>query len=298
MIDCAVVIVNYNAGLLLHEAARSALAEGACEVVVVDNASADGSADSLIAVVKDENIRLIRNAENLGFAAGCNAGVRATKASAVLFLNPDCRLEPGALARLSEVLDSAADIGMVGPLLLNPDGSEQRGGRRKIPTPMLGFAKGFGLNFLARIFPATFGDFNQNRDPIPGGVAQVEAISGGAMMVKRKAIDAIGVWDEGYFLHVEDLDYCMRFAIGGWRIMFVPDARAVHVKGASSRARPIFVEWHKHKGMIRFYNKFFAHDYPATVVWLVKSGVWLRFGLVAVFSMIRRLASRRTGSEN
>ena len=123
---------------------------------------------------------------------------------------------------------------------------------------MLGFAKGFGLNFLARIFPATFGDFNQNRDPIPDGVAQVEAISGGAMMVKRKAIDAIGAWDEGYFLHVEDLDYCMRFAIGGWRIMFVPDARAIHVKGASSRARPIFVEWHKHKGMIRFYNKFFA----------------------------------------
>src|ERR1035437_10364360 len=121
MIDCAVVIVNYNAGPLLHEAARSALAEGACEVVVVDNASVDGSADSLIAAVKDENIRLIRNADNLGFAAGCNAGVRATKAPAVLFLNPDCRLEPGALARLSEVLDSAADIGMVGPLLLNPD---------------------------------------------------------------------------------------------------------------------------------------------------------------------------------
>ena len=291
MIDCAVVIVNYNAGPLLHEAARSALAEGACEVVVVDNASVDGSADSLIAAVKDENIRLIRNADNLGFAAGCNAGVRATKASAVLFLNPDCRLEPGALARLSEVLDSAADIGMVGPLLLNPDGSEQRGGRRKIPTPTAGFAKGFGLTFLARFFPASFGDFNQNRDPIPQVPAQVEAISGGAMMVKRKAIDAVGLWDEGYFLHVEDLDYCRRFAIGGWRIMFVPDARAIHVKGVSSRSRPIFVEWQKHKGMIRFYDKFFSRNHLAVVGLLVKSGVWLRFCLVAALLMVRRLAS-------
>jgi GT2 family glycosyltransferase len=293
MIDCAVVIVNYNAGPLLQEAARSALAEGACEVVVVDNASVDGSADDLIAVLKDENVRLIRNSENRGFAAGCNVGVRATGASAVLFLNPDCRLEHGALAKLFEVLNSAADIGMVGPLLLNPDGSEQRGGRRKIPTPMAGFAKGFRLNFLGRILPTTFGDFNQHGDPIPAAATQVEAISGGAMMVKRQAIDAVGLWDEGYFLHVEDIDYCKRFAIGGWRILFVPGARAVHVQGVSSRARPWFVEWHKHQGMVRFYGKFFARDHSAIMVAFVKSGVWLRFGVIAGLSMARRLASRR-----
>jgi GT2 family glycosyltransferase len=294
MIDCAVVIVNYNAGPLLQEAARSALAEGACEVVVVDNASVDGSADNLISALKGEKVRLIRNSENLGFAAGCNAGVRATAASAVLFLNPDCRLEPGALAKLFEVLDSAADIGMVGPLLLNPDGSEQRGGRRKIPTPMAGFANGFKLTFLSRISPAAFGDFNQHGDPIPTVATQVEAISGGAMMVKRQAIDAVGLWDEGYFLHVEDLDYCKRFAVGGWRIVFVPGARAVHVKGVSSRARPLFVEWHKHRGMVRFYEKFFARNHSAMTVAFVKSGVWLRFCGVAVLSTARRLTSRRS----
>jgi GT2 family glycosyltransferase len=293
MIDCAVVIVNYNAGALLQEAAHSALAEGAREVVVVDNASVDGSADDLVAALRGENVRLVRNSENLGFAAGCNAGVRATAGSAVLFLNPDCRLEPGALAMLFDVLDSAADIGMVGPLLLNPDGSEQRGGRRKIPTPMAGFAKGFKLNFLSRISPRVFGDFNQHTDPIPAAATQVEAISGGAMMVKRQAIDAVGLWDEGYFLHVEDLDYCKRFAIAGWRIVFVPGARAVHVKGVSSRARPLFVEWHKHRGMVRFYDKFFARDHSAVIVAFVKSGVWLRFGLIAGLSMARRLASRR-----
>ncbi len=97
------------------------------------------------------------------------------------------------------------------------------------------------------------------------------------------AIEDVGLWDEGYFLHCEDLDWCMRFRQKGWKILFVPDAIIVHEHGGCSRNRPIFVEWHKHKGMMRFYNKFFRHQYPGLLMVLVAMGVWLRFGLIAIY---------------
>jgi len=110
------------------------------------------------------------------------------------------------------------------------------------------------------------------------------------MLVTRKAIEDVWLWDEGYFLHCEDLDYCMRFRANGWKIAFVPDARIVHQQGACSRTRPMFVEWHKHKGMMRFYRKFFYHQYPAVLMVLVALGVWLHFSCVASYYTFKRVA--------
>ena len=109
------------------------------------------------------------------------------------------------------------------------------------------------------------------------------------MLVKREVIRDVGLLDEGYFLHCEDLDWCMRFRQKGWTILFVPDARIYHALGACSRSRRVFVEWHKHKGMVRFYGKFFRHQYPGALMWLVTLGVWLRFGLAAGYLTVRRL---------
>ena len=109
------------------------------------------------------------------------------------------------------------------------------------------------------------------------------------MLVKRQAVEDVGLWDEGYFLHCEDLDWCMRFRQKGWKILFVPEARITHALGACSRSRRVFVEWHKHKGMVRFYGKFFRHQYPGALMWLVTLGVWLRFGLAAAYLTLRRL---------
>jgi hypothetical protein len=107
-------------------------------------------------------------------------------------------------------------------------------------------------------------------------------------MLYREAIESVGLWDEGYFLHCEDLDWCIRFRQSGWKILFVPDAPVVHHKGTCSRSRPIFVEWHKHKGMMRFYRKFFGKEYSSAFMWLVALGVWLRFGAVASYYTLRR----------
>ncbi len=171
---------------------------------------------------------------------------------------------------------------MVGGLLVNPDGSEQAGGRRSVPTPWRSFVRVFGLQRFSKRWPQLFADFDLHKQPLPDNPIEVEAISGACTLVKREAVEAVGLWDEGYFLHCEDLDWCMRFRKMGWKILFVSDAVVTHNKGGCSYDRPIFVEWHKHKGMIRFYRKFFRHQYPGVLMWLVVTGVWLRFALVVV----------------
>lgn len=280
------IIVNYNAGPLLRACVDSLLAcPLAIEIIVVDNASHDGS---LAGLPESPHVRVIRNPANVGFAAACNIGIGASSAPFLLFLNPDCVFRPGAIATLLSGLQSAERVGMVGGLLVNEDGTEQGGGRRAVPTPWRSFVRVFGLHRFAHRWPKLFYDFHLHKQPLPERPIEVEAISGACMLVKRAAVEDVGLWDEGYFLHCEDLDWCMRFRQKGWQILFVPDARIVHALGACSRSRRVFVEWHKHKGMVRFYRKFFRHQYPGALMWLVTLGVWLRFGLAAVYLTGRR----------
>jgi len=284
-----VVIVNHNAGTLLIECVGAALSQ-AEQVIVVDNASSDSSMDMLAEHFAAE-ARLVMQCtgQNLGFAAGCNIGLGLATQSRFLFLNPDCLLGVESLQRIVEVLDSDSNIGMVGGLLTNLDGSEQGGGRRAVPTPWRSFVRAFGLNRLSDRWPKLFFDFHLNMQPLPDAPIEVEAISGALMLVCKAAIDDVGLWDEAYFLHCEDLDWCMRFRQKGWKILFVPNAQVIHYHGHCSRTRPIFVEWHKHKGMVRFYRKFFRHQYPGVLMLLVGAGVWLRFGAVAFYYAAQRV---------
>jgi GT2 family glycosyltransferase len=285
----SVVVVNHNAGALLTDCVRSALAQ-AKQVIVVDNDSSDSSKDLLEKHFFGEpRLAILYAGRNLGFAAGCNLGFNLATEPYVLFLNPDCVMDAQSLHRLVEVLQSDIRIGMVGGLLINPEGSEQGGARRAVPTPWRSFVRAFGLHRLSGRWPKMFLDFHLHKQPLPDQPIEVEAISGALMLVSRIATKDVGLWDEAYFLHCEDLDWCMRFRQRGWKIIFVPDAPVVHYRGISSRSKPIFVEWHKHKGMMRFYRKFFRGQYPGLLMWLVGIGVWFRFMLVAGFYFFRRL---------
>lgn len=280
------IVVNYNAGGLLRDCIESLRAcPIVSEIIVVDNASHDGSLD---AIQDLQGVTIVRNSQNLGFASACNKGIELARSSCLLFLNPDCSFEKGTIIRIAKYLDRDVKAGMAGGLLINPDGTEQNGSRRSIPTPWRSFVRAFGLYRLADRWPRLFYDFNLHNQPLPTAPIEIEALSGACMLVKRKAIDDVGLWDDGYFLHCEDLDWCMRFRKKGWKILFVPSARITHVHGACSVNRPIFVEWHKHKGMMRFYRKFFQHQYPGVLMWLVALGVWLRFAAVASYHIIRR----------
>ena len=284
------IIVNYNAGPMLRGCVDSLLAcPLAIEIVVVDNASHDESVDGL---PDSPHIRVIRNPTNVGFAAACNIGIDASSATFLLFLNPDCFFQPGAVSILLAGLQSADRVGMVGGLLVNEDGTEQGGARRAVPTPWRSFVRAFGLHRFAGRWPKLFYDFHLHEQPLPDEPIGVEAISGACMLVKREAVEDVGRWDERYFLHCEDLDWCMRFRQKGWKILFVPDARICHALGACSQSRRVFVEWHKHKGMVRFYRKFFRHQYPVGLMRLVAVGVWLRFVLVTIHISVQRVFAK------
>ena len=281
------IIVNYNAGEFLRDCIESVLA---CpldiDIIVVDNASTDGSLDTLQGLPR---VQIIRNRVNLGFASACNSGARVATTPFLLFLNPDCCFETGTLVTLLETMQADQRVGMAGGLLTNADGTEQAGGRRAIPTPWRSFVRAFGLSRFADRWPKLFFDFHLHKQPLPDQPIEVEAISGACMLVKIEAVQQVGLWDDAYFLHCEDLDWCMRFRLKGWKILFVPKAHITHALGVCGRSRPIFVEWHKHKGMLRFYNKFFRHQYPGVLMILVAAGVWLRFGLVAAVHAAKRV---------
>ncbi len=291
------IIVNYNAGTILNETVNSLLGSApVAQVIVVDNGSTDHSMEAIerLALSRSDLI-CIRNNKNMGFAKACNIGVVAAgENDYLLFLNPDCLLDKGALEKLLIGMKSSQQTGMAGPLVLNPDGTEQPGGRRAVPTPWRSFIRAFGLFSFRKRYPRLFSDFLLHQQPLPGDPVEVEAISGSCMLVNRAVLKDVGLLDEGYFLHCEDLDWCMRFRQQGWKIMFVPDAHVVHHKGTCSKARPIFVEWHKHKGMMRFYGKFFRHQYPGILMWIVAVGVWLRFGAMAVSYSVRLIGQRLT----
>jgi GT2 family glycosyltransferase len=231
------ILVNYNAGPELGQALQSIADEAASlrwEAVVVDNASHDGSGN----VVErfQPHARLLRNAQNVGFARGVNQGLAATTAPVVLIMNPDCRLQPGALALLRTELERADVHAIVGPRILNPDGSVQ-GSARGDPDMFTGL---FGrTTILRRVLP----DLAVSKRNVVGdaAVADVESgiavdwLSGACMLARRSALQEVGGFDERYFLYWEDADLCRRLRARGYEVRYIPAATAVHRVGHSSR---------------------------------------------------------------
>jgi GT2 family glycosyltransferase len=287
----SIIIVNYNADELLSSCVDSLMnCSFEIEIIIVDNASKDESIHQLHARFPGENkLTVFQNEKNLGFAVACNQGSSIATGDFLLYLNPDCLVEPETIPALLQCLQNDPQVGMAGGLILNPDGSEQRGCRRTVPTPWKSLINSLGLQTLSRLNPQVFSDFRLDREPVPEQAVAVDAISGACMLVSRAALADVGPLDEGYFLHCEDLDWCMRFRQRGWKIMFVPQARLYHSKGACSSSRPVFVEWSKHKGMVRFSRKFFADHYPLPVFWLIWLGIWLRFGLALVKIFFKKI---------
>ncbi|WP_339728427.1 glycosyltransferase family 2 protein [uncultured Gimesia sp.] len=286
----SVIIVNYNSSEHVTACVKSVLqCAPEVEIIVVDNASSDHSISLLESTFPDHpQLKVIRNQSNLGFAVACNIGTENAVGEYLFYLNPDCMIYEGTIPQLLNCLNEGESIGMVGGRLLNADGSEQRGGRRTIPTPWRTFVRVFKLSFLSKRYPQLFSGFDLHLQAVPERSIEVEAISGACMLIKRDTYEDVEGLDEKYFLHCEDLDWCMRFRMKGWKIMFVPDAILTHFQGACSESTPVIVEWYKHKGMMRFYRKYFRQQYPGILMWIVTIGVWLRFSLLACYFYVRK----------
>jgi GT2 family glycosyltransferase len=287
----SIAIVNYNAGAYLAAAISSILRQDhpASELIVVDNHSTDDSLSAARAIDLPPSLRLqvIAQPENYGFAHGCNTAIAAASGSEILLLNPDCEMRPDALGRLAAALAAHPEAGMAGPRLVNPDGSEQRGGRRDVPNPWQIFCYLMQFHRLMPRHPR-FRDFNRLSEPLPDAPVEVQAISGACMLVRRTAIDAIGLMDaERFFLHFEDLDWCLRFNNAGVRVLFVPDAIVEHTQGVSSAGNRLRAEFHKHRSLIRFLRKHFALYYPSSFMAAVSGLVAIRFCWVALRALVR-----------
>lgn len=297
MID--VVIVNFNAGKLLGRCVAAVIGLPAvARVVVVDNASADGSIEALRRRFGHESkLTVIENRTNVGFSRANNIALEHLDPSSpyVLFLNPDCLVSGSVIDRLQRFMDHHPDAGMAGCLIANPDGSEQRGCRRRFPTPFNSLGALFPFLAALPFIPADSG-FNLAGGPLPVHPVEVEAISGSFMFVRRSAINLVGRLDEGYFLHCEDLDWCKRFILGGWKIYFVPEVKVIHYQGACSRRRPLRVSWHKHRGMLRFYGKFYREQYGFWLFLLVAAAVWGRFVMTIPGSIAKGCRHRAKSS--
>jgi GT2 family glycosyltransferase len=285
----SVIIVNFNGGELLTESVQSVLASNVPVTVhVIDNASQDNSLQILQQSIKeDKRVQIIKNTDNLGFARAANMALPYATGEYLLFLNPDCLICPDTLAQFAKIMDKYPQAGMAGGLVLNPDASEQAGSRRSIPTPWRTLVRVFHLD---KLFPNSkrFKSFVLTGQALPENPIEIEGISGACMFVRRTALEIVGPMDEAYFLHCEDLDWFMRFHAQGFTILFIPQIKVVHVKGVCSRNRPIITLWYKHRGMVRFYRKFFQHHYSKLLFLCVILAVWVRFGLLTLITLIRR----------
>ncbi len=285
----ATIIVNYNAGeTLLHCVTALLKSNVQTSLTVVDNASSDGSAETVRSLFGNrQEVEILFNAENPGFAPAVNAAARRSDADWILILNPDCMLEPETLGRLKHALESDNKAGLAGPAVLDENGLIQRATLRRFPDPWKSLMAASGLWRLGKWFPLFHG-IEVDVTAVNGGAIICEAVSGACMLIRRSALQAVDFLDEEYAMHCEDLDLMFRIREQGWHCLYVPQARCVHEQGLSSRSRPTWVHFQKHRGMARFFSKFQASStfFPLRV--LVYAGIWLRFIVLWPLVLIRR----------
>jgi len=233
--DLSICILTHDQPGLLPECVKSCIAEIersgiSGEIIIIDNASRDGYPSQSVSL--SPLVRVLRNEENVGFSAANNQAICSSSGENVLVLNDDAMLEPGSLSMMIRALESDAKVAAVGPLLVNPDGSLQRGyTNRRFPSirgslcPLLHLDRLFERTALTRDLLTLGKDL--------GRTGEAEHLAGACFLVKRKALNDVGLFDEGFYYLYEDADLCYRLKTAGWRILYLAEARVVHHGSAS-----------------------------------------------------------------
>jgi GT2 family glycosyltransferase len=282
-----VVIVSYSSRELLRRCLTALIEHPprqAMRTWVVDNGSTDGTREMI--ETDFPSVELIAANRNLGFAAANNLAIRRGSAPYVLALNPDTRVTHGALDAMLALMESDRSIGIAGCRLELEDATLDHAARRSFPTPLgaLAHFTRVGRSERAPDWLAQYRAPWVERGP-------VDAVNGAFMLFRRKALDEVGLFDEGYWMYMEDLDICYRFAQSGWITWYEPDATVVHVKGGTSGSiRGVRLNFAFHYGMLRFYRKHYATSHSTAVNMLVYGGIGVKLALAVAGAEIRRVS--------
>lgn len=278
MIRLSVIIVSYNVKSYLINCIRSvkkASQQFPVEIIVIDNASIDQSAESVVNEFPD--VRLIKNDINLGYGSACNQGLSISKGDYLLILNPDTLVEENTFTHLLGFMEANREVGLVGCKILNEDGSLQLACRRSFPTPWIAFTKLSGLSYL---FPKSkwFAKYNltyldENKP------AEVDAVSGSFMLLSKSAYQKAGGFDEQFFMYAEDLDLCFRIKQSGFKVVYRPEASIIHFKGKSISST-VDTQFHFFHAMKLFVKK--HHFYHNRMTGLLNLAISFRYLLSVV----------------
>lgn len=286
------LIVSWNTKDLL-DACLASVKQGLVginnEIIVVDNASADGT--PVLLSERHPDVRAILNKENVGFAKATNQALRQASGDYVVLLNSDTTVTTDALAKMMSFLRGNEGVGCVGPLTYYPDGRTQRSAGR-FPTVWSDICEYF---YLDRVFPKStifagyyFGsrDFDKERD--------VDWVSGSCMMMTNKAVRAIGELDEQFFMYSEEIDYCYRIKQAGYRVIFTPTAEIVHYEGKSSEQRPVWAIAALHKSKYIYEQKHFSTGRMVASKTVALAGLAFR---ITFWSLRKLFSGNKNGNE-
>lgn len=283
--ELSIVIVAYKSEQTINECIKSVLAtvkKNKYEIIISDNSPDDNTAKE-IKKIKNENIIYFRNEDNLGFSKANNRGIKKSKGEYLLFLNPDTKVYEETIDGMMDFMRKNRDCGVATCFVELPNGKLDDSSHRGFPTPWRAFAHFSGL---AKTFPGKlFGGYNLNYLDLTKS-HEIESAAGSFMLVPRNVGDKIGWWDEDYFFYGEDIDFCFSVKEKGYSVWFVPQYRALHMKGISSGIKEVsknitkaseetkkLATYHRFRAMEIFYDKHYKNRYPFIVNTLVKLGI-------------------------
>jgi GT2 family glycosyltransferase len=284
----SVVIVNYNVAHFLEQCLMSVFASQVnfdYEVYVVDNHSVDGS----VAMLKEKfpQVKLIENKKNLGFSRANNQALRQAAGEYVLLLNPDTLIEPDTLQLTVDFMDSHPDAGGLGVMMLDGKGNFLPESKRGLPTPAAAFYKIFGFS---KLFPRSkrfsayhLGHLDKNE------IHEIEVLSGAFMMMRKKALDEVGLLDEDFFMYGEDIDLSYRLLKGGYKNYYFPGTRIIHYKGESTKKDSVNYVFVFYNAMIIFARKHFSEKNARIFSFLINLAIVLKAGMSLVGNFIKKL---------
>jgi len=293
------IVVSYHSGDILKKCLDSLLKQDEItEIIIVNN----GNPQSINTWLSDlekchVQIQLVEPGHNTGFAAGCNLGAANASGDYLTFVNPDCVLPEGTMNEIFQVFTQYPKAWLCGGQLLNPDGTEQRGGRRDVLTPWTALVE---TTRIYRLFPnhPYFQRFHLYESKPINTVQAVPTVSGAFMVIPRRYYERVGGMDDNMFLHFDDSDLCIRILEHGGEVLYCGNIPIIHHQGSSDVSRT-FIQWHKTRSTNYYFYKHFLNSYPSWFLLGCALFLWLRFIFLVPFlaigdlpGMYRRFSER------